>query len=146
MENRRTIIKSAIAALTYAAIPSPGSAGVNDWLLIADSGVNAYGRKYSPESLRVMTQSCKGATITANPPEGQEDFGDAMGVVSDSRLHDGAVFVRVKWFTGKRPQSGFLTPWGVGRVNLEKPPTVEDYRLERVVWSGYSSFAKATPV
>ena len=144
MENRRTIIKTAIASVACAIMPpsAAGSAGVNEWILVADGKVNAHGRIYSEESLRTMDKSARGAKITTNPPEGTDELGKLLGAVTESQFQNGAVFVKVRWF-GDYIHSGFIAPWGNGKV-IEGE--VQNYVFEQMVAGNYSSFPNATRI
>lgn len=150
MQNRRTIIKSALAAVACAAIPpsvdaSAGSAGVNSWVLVAEE-VSANGWKYPQEALATMAKSAKGVLITAITPIGSDagEIGKALGMVTHATLHNGAVWVIPRWFGGQKPEGfAFIAPWGFGR-NVDGH--IEGYKLERMVASPSSSFANATKI
>ena len=145
MVRRRVFLMEAIAASL--AISADLRKSRDGWLLLADDCVNARGYRYSLESLRTMATSSKGMIVTLIPPCDLEsgDIRAALGVVTESKLSCGAVWVRIRWFSGTSP-CGFVAPWGVGSIEQHREPTVSDYRLERLVLSDYSSFSRATKV
>ena len=130
----------ATAAVAIAEISRPG--GVNEWILVADGSVNSCGRRYAKGALKTMATSALGATVTTYPPEGTDEIGSLLGIVTESQFHNGAVFIKVSWFGGKSP-SGFVGPCGVGQVIDGK---VKNYAFQKMVVSNYSSFFRATRI
>jgi len=147
MTNRRTIIKSALAAVACAIAPPAveASAGINSWVLVAEE-VSANGWKYPAEELETMAKSAKGILITAIPARIEEegDSGElrrALGVVTHATFHNGAVWVIPKWFGGQKPKEfSRIAPWGYGRL---VDGHIEGYKLDRMCASRDSAFANA---
>jgi len=142
--NRRTfgMITAGAVATAAAATAEISRPGINEWILVADGSVNSYGRHYSKRSLKTMASSALGAIVTTNPPEGIDEIGSLLGIVAESKFHNGAVLVNVSWFGGKSP-SGFVGPCGVGQVIDGK---VKNYAFQKMVVSNYSSFFRATRI
>lgn len=139
--NRRTFGLIAAGAAAAAAIAKQSQPG-EGWVLVADGNVNSHGRRYSDESLQTMADAAPGTSITTNPPEHSEEEGSPLGIVTAAKFSSGSVFVQVRWFGGKS-HSGFIAPWGVGKL---KDGKVECYKFEHMVLTDYSSFARATRI
>jgi hypothetical protein len=121
-----------------------------EWILVADGSLNLNNRKYDLAALKGMVESARGIPIK----ESEEDWSDGrfgelaklLGVVERARLVTDRVYIQVRWFAGKRPSSGFITPIGVANRPGDAKTIDGTYRLKYFVVNKGSAFLKATAI
>lgn len=118
----------------------------DEWIKVAHKGVNLNERSYSPEALATMEKAAKGIIVALAGDFEPPQLDELLGIVSEAKLEDGFVSVKVKWFSRLPiPVGKHLCPWGVGTLDANNI-VLSDYKLESMRVHTESAFQNSSVI